>query len=96
VYVTTTEDYESLRVLRFDAATGVFLQGPDEPILTRDSGGELVDCWTATALADGRLLCATFSFEQAGRLLLLDGAGSFLDERAGGFGTTDLELAVSP
>jgi outer membrane protein assembly factor BamB len=93
VYVTTTTDYETWSVLRYDAATGAFVHGPESPIPVRDAAGEPVDCWTATGLADGRLLCATFSFEQAGRLLLLDGSGAFLDESVGGFGTTDIALA---
>ena len=93
VYVTTTSDYETLSVLRYDATTGLFVEGPENPIAVRDAAGAPVDCWTVTALADGRLVCATFSFEQAGRLLLLEGTGAYLDESTGGFGTTDIALA---
>jgi hypothetical protein len=79
-------------VLVLDPSTGHFLRGPDDPLVPRDAAGERVDCWTVTALADGRLLCATFRYDRAGRLLLLDREGSALDELPSGFGTTDLAV----
>jgi hypothetical protein len=51
-----------------------------------------VDCWTATALGDGRVVCATFRTDAPGRLLLLRSGGSALSETPAGFGTTDLGI----
>lgn len=96
VYLTTTTDYQTLQLLRFDAITGVFLRGPADPILVRDAAGEAVNCWSATALAEGQIVCATFRFEQAGRVLLAQPDGTYLDEAVGGFGTTDIALAPPP
>lgn len=95
VYVTVTSDFVELRLLRFDAASEAFIDGPADPIDTRDASGAAVPCWVATALEDGRLVCATFSFEQAGELYLLSSAGGFLASSAGGFGTTDLEIVTT-
>jgi hypothetical protein len=92
IYVTSTTDFVTIDLLRFDPATGAFQRGPDNPIRIRDAAGSRVDCWTATALADRRLLCATFSFAEAGRLLLLDSEGRALSEVPSGFGTTDIRL----
>lgn len=90
VYVTTTSDYAALRLLRFDPVLGSFARGPANPIDIRDPDGASVNCWTATALEDGRIICATFSFVEAGRLVLADAAGGFIDEVPSGFGTTDV------
>jgi len=90
VYVTTTSDYQSLDVLRFDPAGGAFDFGPADPIPVEGADGGRVDCWSATALADGRIVCITFSSAEAGRLVLTDRSGRFLDEVPSGFGSTDV------
>ncbi len=92
VYVTTTRDFVSLDVLRFDPRTGNFDRGPSDPIETTDVAGDDVDCWTSTALADGRILCATFRSDAPGRLLLLTSTGQGLSETPSGFGTTDIRI----
>lgn len=92
VYVTSTSDFAATDLVSFDPATGSFVAGPQDPIDVRDEAGGDVSCWTATALEDGRLLCATFSVVEAGRLLLLEGDGSAIDEIPSGFGSTDLLL----
>lgn len=92
VYVTTTRDFLSIDVLRFDPSAGVFERGPEAPLRPRGLDGERVDCWAATALADGRLLCATFRTEEPGRLLLTAGDGTAIGEAPSGFGSTDLAL----
>ncbi len=94
VYVAVTSDFVSIRTLRFDPAAPGFLDGPQDPVQTRDADGTPISCWTATALSDGRLVCATFRSEQAGELFLLNADGSFLDSVPGGFGTTDLEIVT--
>jgi sugar lactone lactonase YvrE len=90
VYVTTTTDYASLDLLRFDPGSGSFDRGPSNPIATTDLAGDPVDCWTSTALSNGRILCATFRSEAQGRLLLLSSTGEALSETASGFGSTDI------
>ncbi len=90
VYVTSTNDFVDTDLVSFDPATGEFVAGPSAPIDVRDAAGDEVNCWTATALDDGRLLCATFSSLEASRLLLLDEDGSPIDEISSGFGSTDL------
>ncbi|MBK5097551.1 MAG: hypothetical protein JJE01_07195 [Gemmatimonadetes bacterium] len=92
VYVTTTTDFVSLDVLRFDPRTNGFDRGPSNPIAMTDLAGDRVDCWTSTALADGRMLCATFRSDAPGRLLLLSSAGDALSETPSGFGTTDIGI----
>ena len=92
VYVTTTADYLTLKLLRFDPASGEFERGPADPVETVDASGTVVDCWTATALGDGRVVCATFRTDAPGRLLLLRSGGSALSETPAGFGTTDLGI----
>lgn len=92
VYVTSTNDFVDISVVSLDPATGSFVAGPAAPIDVRDATGAAVDCWVVTALEDGRLLCATFSVVEAGRLLLLGEDGSALDEVPSGFGTTDLRV----
>jgi len=92
VYVTTTTDFLSLDVLRFDPRTSSFDHGPANPIATTDLAGNRVDCWTSTALEDGRLLCATFRTDAPGRLLLLSSTGEALSEIPSGFGTTDIGI----
>ena len=92
VYVTTTSDYQSLELLRFDPVSGVFQRGPADPITVTGEQGGRVDCWSATGLADGRIVCVTFSFAEAGRLVLADRDGGFIDEVASGFGSTDVAL----
>lgn len=90
IYVTATSDFVSLDLLRFNAGTGSFVNGPTLPFEVRDASAARVDCWVATGLADGRVLCATFAVAEAGRLLLVDDSGAALAETAGGFGTSDL------
>ena len=94
VYVTVTTDFVDLLTLRFDPAVPGFVNGPTNPIATRDATGGAIPCWATTALADGRLVCATFRSEEAGDLFLLSADGSFLDVVEGGFGTTDLEIVA--
>ena len=91
-YVTTTSDFETLNLLRFDPASGEFERGPADPVATVDANGTVVHCWTATALEDGRVLCATFRTDAPGRLLLLRSSGRALSETPAGFGTTDLGI----
>lgn len=94
VYVAVTSDFASIRTLRFDPTGPGFVDGPESPIQTRDSDGVRISCWTATALSEGRLVCATFRSEQAGELFLLSADGGFIDSTPGGFGTTDLEIVA--
>jgi hypothetical protein len=96
VYVTVTNDFAGpIRTLSFDVGANGFVRGPDDPIRTRDAAGADISCWVATSLADGRLLCATFRTDQAGTIYLLNADGSFISSTAGGFGTSDLEIAVA-
>ena len=92
VYVTATSDFSELHVLRFDPTTSSFDRGPDDPIDVTGAAGERAECWSATAVRDGRILCSTFSFAEAGRLVLTDASGAFIDEVPSGFGSTDLGL----
>ena len=92
VYVTTTSDYQTLSLLRFDPASGSFGRGPGDPIAVRGEDGGRVDCWSATSLSDGRIVCSTFSFVETGRLVLADESGAFIAEIGSGFGTTDLAI----
>jgi sugar lactone lactonase YvrE len=92
VYITTTTDYESLNLLRFDPGAGSFDRGPGDPIVTRDRSGGRLDCWTATALLDGRILCATFRTDAPGRLLLLESDGTAISETESGFGSTEIAI----
>ncbi len=94
VYVTVTSDFIELRTLRFDASGARFINGPQDPVATRDASGADIPCWVTSALTDGRLVCATFRFEEAGRLFLLADDGGFLGSVEGGFGTTDLEIVT--
>ena len=95
VYVTVTNDFAGpIRTLSFDVGANGFVRGPDDPIPTRDDAGADISCWVVTSLADGRLLCATFRTDQAGTMYLLNADGSFVSSTAGGFGTSDLEIAV--
>lgn len=91
-YVTTTADYLTLNLLRFDPVRGDFERGPADPVETVDADGATLNCWTATALEDGRVLCATFRTDAPGRLLLLRSSGRALSETSAGFGTTDLAI----
>ncbi|MFW6039866.1 MAG: hypothetical protein ACOC9N_02180 [Gemmatimonadota bacterium] len=92
VYAVTTDDFVATSLVSFDPATGNFVAGPSAPIDVRDGSGADVNCWVATALEDGRLLCATFNSVEEGSLLLLDDDGSAIDEIASGFGSTDILL----
>jgi len=92
VYVTTTSDYQTLNLLRFDPGSGSFVRGPADSITVTGGDGQRVDCWAATALSDGRIVCTTFSFAEAGRLVLAGGNGSFIDEVVSGFGSTDVAV----
>ncbi len=94
VYVAVTSDFVSIRTLRFDPAAPGFVDGPEDPVQTRDADGVPLSCWAATALSDGRLVCATFRSAQAGELFLLSADGGFIDSTPGGFGTTDLEIVA--
>ena len=92
IYVTTTTDFLSTTVLRYDPARRRFSRGPGDPILVRDELGRPVSCWAVTATAAGELLCVTFSFAEAGRLVLAESDGSSRHETPSGFGSTDLAL----
>jgi hypothetical protein len=92
VYVTRTTagDFEGTDVLSFNFPLRTFERGPSNPIRPRDASGADLNCWTATALVDGRLLCVTFSAGANGRLALLSEDGSFLDDIPVGQGATDI------
>jgi hypothetical protein len=92
VYLTTTSDYQTLDLLQFDPGIRAFTRGPADPIRVSGGDGGRVDCWSALGLRDGRILCSTFSFAEAGRLVLADADGRFIDEVQSGFGSTDLAL----
>ncbi|MFQ5688953.1 MAG: hypothetical protein ACE5HQ_01610 [Gemmatimonadota bacterium] len=92
VYVTTTLDFQSIQVLMFNPSTGDWVRGPDNPIQPVDVNGADIACWVATAMADGRLLCATFSTAAPGRLYLLDSNGAEISSITSGFGSTDIAL----
>jgi streptogramin lyase len=92
VYVTTTVDYVTLALLRFDPRTGRFDRGPDQPIDTRGPSGDPVPCWTAAALADSRILCSTFRTDAPGRMLLMGPDGDPIFETESGFGTTEIAI----
>jgi hypothetical protein len=78
-----------VNLLRFDPVGGAFVNGPADPITITGQDGR-VDCWAATGLSDGRIVCVTFSFAEAGRLVLADSGGGFIDEVTSGFGSTDV------
>lgn len=92
LYLTVTSNFEQLDLLRFDPIGGAFGRGPGDPLVVRGEGDDAVDCWVATGLPDGRIVCATFSFAEAGRLVLSGPDGGFLGETASGFGSTDVAL----
>jgi hypothetical protein len=92
VYVTTTRDFASIEILRFDPLLGSFERGPDDPVRPRGADGDPVDCWSATGLSDGRIVCVTFRSDAPGLLLLADAEGKALDEAPSGFGSTDVAL----
>ncbi len=83
-YATSTTDFVTLDSHVMDPG------GAPAPLDVRDQTGARVDCWALTGLEDGRRICVTFSFASAGRLLLLDGAGSAIAEHPSGFGSTDV------
>lgn len=89
-YVVRTSDFETTDVLSLDPFGGAWVRGPDDPIQPRTADDAPLSCWTATALRDGRLVCATFRVEQAGRLHLLGEDGRSTADAPSGFGTTDL------
>lgn len=89
-YVVRTSDLESTDVLSFDPFGAAWVRGPDDPIQPRTADDAPLSCWTAIALQDGRLICATFRVEQAGRLHLLGEDGRSTANATSGFGTTDL------
>lgn len=92
VYVTSTNDFVETELVSFDPETGDFVNGPSDPIDPRDEGGAAVECWAATALEDGRILCVTFSNVQSGELYLMSENGNATDAVPSGFGSTDLLL----
>lgn len=91
IYATATSDFTTIQTVSFDAAAGRFVRGPGDPIEVLDASGDPVSCWSATAVAEDRLLCVTFRFDAPGRLLLARANGSFLSEVASGFGSTDIQ-----
>jgi hypothetical protein len=92
IYVTRTtgSDFGSTDVLSFNLQTRTFARGPNNPIRPRDASGADLNCWAATSLLDGRLLCITFSAGASGRLALLSADGAFLDDIPVGQGAVDL------
>ncbi len=92
LYLTATSDFETLDVLRFDPVLGDFGRGPGNPVVVRGADGLRVDCWVAVGLSDGRIACLTFSFAEAGRLVLAGPNGDFISETVSGFGSTDVSL----
>jgi len=91
-YAVSTNDFLGTNLVSFDPATGSFVAGPSAPIDVRDGTGADANCWAATALANGRLLCVTFSSLEAGSLLLFAEDGVLIDEISAGFGSTDILL----
>lgn len=89
-YVVRTGDFETTDVLSLDPFAGVWVRGPDDPIRPLAADGSPVDCWTAIALQNGRLLCATFRAEQTGSLHLFGEDERSASSLATGFGSTDL------
>lgn len=92
VYATSTNDFVETDLVSFDPVADGFVAGPSGPLDPRTPGGARIECWAATALEDGRLLCVTFRVAESGRLYLLDANGDGLDQRSSGFGSTDLRL----
>lgn len=92
VYVTSTNDFVETDLVSFDPSAGSFVAGPGAPLDPRTPGGARIQCWAATALEDGRLLCVTFRVAESGRLYLLEPSGAGLDQQSSGFGSTDLLL----
>jgi hypothetical protein len=92
VYITTTRDFLSLDLLRYDPAAEDFDRSPEDPIRPVDPAGDPVSCWAASALADGRLVCTTFRTDAPGRLLLLNGDGEGISQTTSGFGSTDIGI----
>ncbi len=92
IYVTRTTggDFGSTDVVSFNLPTRTFTRGPNNPIRPRDASGADLNCWAATSLTDGRLLCITFSAGSNGRLALLSDDGAFLDDIPVGQGAVDL------
>lgn len=91
LYLTVTDDFVSIRLLRVDPA-GTSQSGGTVTIDARAPSGDPIDCWTATALADGRIVCATFRTDRSGTLYLMGSDGVAVDSAAAGFGSTDLAV----
>ena len=87
---TTGSDFGSTDLLVFNLITKTWVRGPNNALEPKDASGADLNCWAASALLDSRILCVTFAFGTAGRLVLLDANGAFLDEAAVGQGATDL------
>lgn len=94
LYVTRTtgNDFASTDVVSLNLPTRSFARGPGNPLRPRDASGANLNCWAATALLDGRLLCITFSAGANGRLALLSADGAFLDDIPVGQGAVDLAV----
>lgn len=92
LYITRTTDFQSTQVLSYSPGLGDWVRGPSDPILPQAANGDPIDCWAATALVDGRLLCVTFSVPGPGRLHLLAADGVSLSSIQAGVGATDIAL----
>lgn len=92
LYITRTSDLASTDVLTYSIFQDRWIRGPDDPIVPEDAAGAPIPCWVATALTDGRILCATFSVTPPGRLYLLDAGGRELSSVESGSGSTDIAL----
>ncbi len=93
LYITRTKPggFET-DLLSMNLFSQEFVNGPTNPIQPKNADGSDLSCWVATALIDSRLLCATFSVGQLGRLVLLEANGAFLDDIEIGQGATDIHL----
>lgn len=92
LYITRTSDFESIDVLAWSIFQERWVRGPDDPLEPRDADGATIDCWVATGLSDGRILCATFAVPGPGDLYLLDPSGQELSRVASGVGSTDIAV----
>lgn len=92
LYITRTSDLVSTDVLAWSFFQDRWERSPENPLQPRDASGASIGCRIATALQDGRILCATFSVAQPGNLYLLDASGAELSRVASGVGSTDIAI----
>lgn len=92
VWLVRTSDPQLQRtdLLAYNIFQDRWTYPPENPLEPEDAAGAPIDCWVARGLADGRILCATFSIEPPGRLYLLDPGGRELSSIESGAGSTDI------